>query len=235
MNWLRQTLAFTERGYLSLGVSMLRNSVKVSDTTKKKFFWADFFWEWSKNMTKILRCRFKQCFGPFTMFTAHTCFDTRHFMYLSNPAFCSLSIQREITSEAQIFLQTFQDFIYLSEMQKTIGKIFCDLEISAFELVPLKSRFYWERILVIGIQYVNSLKIWDTTNKEFLELIFFQSDQKYFKKMLSCRFKWCFARFNMLTVHRCSDTGFFRHFLQSIISEWNQLWGLSFFSNYSKF
>ena len=40
-------------------------------------------------------------------------------------------------------------------MQKKIQKIFFDLEIIAFELVKLNIRFYWERILVIGYQYVN--------------------------------------------------------------------------------
>ena len=40
-------------------------------------------------------------------------------------------------------------------MQKKIDKIFFDLEIIAFELVVLKTGFYWERILVIGCQYVN--------------------------------------------------------------------------------
>ena len=40
-------------------------------------------------------------------------------------------------------------------MQKKIAKIVFDLEIIAFELVPLDTRFYWERILVIGCQYVN--------------------------------------------------------------------------------
>ena len=40
-------------------------------------------------------------------------------------------------------------------MQKKIKKIFLDLEITAFELVALNSRFYRKRILVIGCQYVN--------------------------------------------------------------------------------
>ena len=40
-------------------------------------------------------------------------------------------------------------------MQKKIQKIFLDFEIIAFELVALDTRFYWERILVIGCQYVN--------------------------------------------------------------------------------
>ena len=40
-------------------------------------------------------------------------------------------------------------------MQKKIRKNVFDSEINSFELVALKIRFYWERILVIGSQYVN--------------------------------------------------------------------------------
>ena len=40
-------------------------------------------------------------------------------------------------------------------MQQKGEKKFFDFEIIAFELVALDTRFYWERILVIGCQYVN--------------------------------------------------------------------------------
>ena len=40
-------------------------------------------------------------------------------------------------------------------MKKQIEKMRFYFEIIAFELVPLDTRFYWERILVIGCQYVN--------------------------------------------------------------------------------
>ena len=40
-------------------------------------------------------------------------------------------------------------------MQKKIEQFCFDLEIIAFELVALNTRFYWERILVIMCQYVN--------------------------------------------------------------------------------
>ena len=39
-------------------------------------------------------------------------------------------------------------------MQKRVEKIFFDSEIIASELVALNIRFDWERILVIGCQYV---------------------------------------------------------------------------------
>ena len=40
-------------------------------------------------------------------------------------------------------------------MQKKIEKIFFDFEKIAFDLVPLDTGFYWERILLIGCEYVN--------------------------------------------------------------------------------
>ena len=40
-------------------------------------------------------------------------------------------------------------------MKKKVEKIFLDFEIIAFELVPLNTRFYSEKIVVIGCQYVN--------------------------------------------------------------------------------
>ena len=39
-------------------------------------------------------------------------------------------------------------------MQEKIEKIFFDFDIISFELVALDTRFYWDRILVIGCQYV---------------------------------------------------------------------------------
>ena len=39
-------------------------------------------------------------------------------------------------------------------MQKKIQIICFNLEINAFDLVALNTCFYWERILVIGCQYV---------------------------------------------------------------------------------
>ena len=71
-------------------------------------------------------------------------------------------------------------------MQKKIEKISFDFEIIAFELVLLKTRFYWERILVIGCQHVKkSVKIIDATKTEVLKVIFFHSYIKIEQK--DCR------------------------------------------------
>ena len=68
-------------------------------------------------------------------------------------------------------------------MQKKIEKIFFNLEIIAFELVALNTRFTETEYLSSGVNMLtNSLKISDTTKTEFFELIFFQSDQKIWQK-----------------------------------------------------
>ena len=96
--------------------------------------------------------------------------------------------------------------------KKEIEKLFFDFEIIAFELVPLDTRFYWERILVIWCQYVNKQsQALDTTKTEFFERIFFLNDQKIWQKFCRAEFKQCFGRFNMWTVHNSSDTGLFKH------------------------
>ena len=44
--------------------------------------------------------------------------------------------------------------MYNPKKQKEIGQIFLDLEIIAFEFFALNTRSYWERILVIGSDFV---------------------------------------------------------------------------------
>ena len=64
-------------------------------------------------------------------------------------------------------------------MPKKIKKIFFDLQIIAFELVVLNTRFTETEYLSSGVNMLtNSLKISDTTKTEVLELISFQSYQK---------------------------------------------------------
>ena len=42
-----------------------------------------------KYMTKLLSCRFGQCFGPFNMLTVNKCCDTELFRHLINDTFCN--------------------------------------------------------------------------------------------------------------------------------------------------
>ena len=67
-------------------------------------------------------------------------------------------------------------------MQKKLEKIFFDFQIAAFELVSLNTCPYCQRYFSSGVNMLtNSLKVTDTTKREFFELIFIQSDRKSHK------------------------------------------------------
>ena len=78
--------------------------------SQNRVFGADFFWEWSKNITKILPSRLKQRLRFFNMLTVHKCSDRRFFGVLSNSAFSSQWFQKEITSDPQLFFQSITNF-----------------------------------------------------------------------------------------------------------------------------
>ena len=69
-------------------------------------------------MTKILRGKFVHCVRPFNMLTAHKCSDTPLLGHLSNLGFCSLSFQKQITSEIHRFFQSIPNLMSILEMQK---------------------------------------------------------------------------------------------------------------------
>ena len=75
-------------------------------------------------------------------------------------------------------------------MQEKLQKIFFGLEIIAFQLVALNTRFYRGRILVIGSRYVNkqcqNLKYF---YEKIFELFFFSELSTNMENMMSCRFK----------------------------------------------
>ena len=56
----------------------------------------------------------------------------------------------------------------------------------------------------------NRLKVSHTNETKLFELISFQRYQKNMTKILPRRFKRSFAPFNILTVHKCSETRLFR-------------------------
>ena len=73
--------------------------------------------------------------------------------------------------------------MYIPKMEKKIEQSFFDFEIKAFELVSSNTRFYWERILVIGCHMLTkSVKISGITETVFCEPIWFQSDEKIWHK-----------------------------------------------------
>ena len=101
-------------------------------------------------------------------------------------------------------------------MLQKIQKIFFDFAVISFELVALDSHFYWERIVDIGWQYVNkqSLDFTYYENRPFRDDTLSEWS-KNMTKTLPCRFKQSFEPFNMLTFHKCSDTGLLGHVINS--------------------
>ena len=53
-----------------------------------------------------------------------------------------------------LLFQSIPNFMKILKKKEKIEKVIFDFEIIPFELVLLNTRFYWERILVIGCQYV---------------------------------------------------------------------------------
>ena len=66
LNWLRKTLAFTERQNFSSGVNMLTNSLNISDTTKTKFFELIFCLSHQKIWQKYCLADLSSLSDPFT-------------------------------------------------------------------------------------------------------------------------------------------------------------------------
>ena len=96
-------------------------------------------------------------------------------------------------------------------MQQKAEKKFFDFEIIAFELVALDTRFYWENTcdrvsvcqqIVLRFQILLKESLWSWFP--------FRAIKKCDKNSAN-RFKSSFGHFKMLTVHKCSDTGLFRH------------------------
>ena len=87
---MRYTLPFTERQYISLGVNMLKNNLKISDTTKTEFFeLISFQSDLEKGEIYCLADLSSVSYNLTCWFSFS--FLSRGFLaILSNPAFCSL-------------------------------------------------------------------------------------------------------------------------------------------------
>ena len=147
---------FYERECLSLGVNMLTNSLKISQTTKNDIFELIFFQRDQKIWQKYCRADLCSVSDPLTYWLSRSVL-LRGFL---EPRFKAPCFVHSIVSETNnlwdsSFFQIIWNLVEISEIQKKIQKIFFPFEIIAFELVSLNTRFYWQRIVVIRRQYVN--------------------------------------------------------------------------------
>ena len=76
-----------EKEHLSSGANMLKNSLKILDTTKRNIFWAELLSESRKNPVKLLLCRFQQYLRRFNMLTVQGCTELWLFRHLHNHDF----------------------------------------------------------------------------------------------------------------------------------------------------
>ena len=63
------------------------------------------------------------------MLTVHNRSDTGLFQHVSNPAFCNLQFEKQISFEAHPFFESILNFMSILEIRKKIEKMFLDLEI----------------------------------------------------------------------------------------------------------
>ena len=178
---------------------------EISDTTKTEFFQLKLFWSNQK-------IRQNHCLGDLNS--------------VSDPLTCWLSISVLTWGFFSIYVTML--FGNTSAMTlnffKKMLKIWCRFQEggknflknlgfgeNGFWLEPLNTHFYQGRILVIASQYVNKQSQDFTSYSERIFRTHVLSHwSKSMAKQLSCRYDQCFGPFNMLTVHKCSDTRLFR-------------------------
>ena len=154
MNWLRQTLAFTETEYLSLGGNMSTNSLKISDTTETIFL--DHISVQSHQEIWQKYCGAGLC-NVLDTLTYSLFISVPTHGHLSNPVFCSLYFKKKNDFRGSSSFSKYSKFdVDFGNAEKSSADFF-DFQKIGFELVALNTRFDWERMLVIGCQYVNKL------------------------------------------------------------------------------
>ena len=121
-----ELVALNTRSYwekiLFIGCQYLKKQSQDFTYYYNKYFWADFFSQRSKNMTKILLCRLKQSRAPFNMLTLHRCSETQLFRKLSNTTFCTLWFQKEMASDPHLLFQSILKLCKLRKCRKSFRK-----------------------------------------------------------------------------------------------------------------
>ena len=103
---------------------MLTNSLKISDTTKTEFFQWNFYQSDQKIWLKYWRADLSSVLEPLTRWLRKSVV-TRGFLVISvTPLFAAYNFTKKKTSDSHLFFQSIENFMYLSEMEKEIQKIF---------------------------------------------------------------------------------------------------------------
>ena len=194
------------------GVNMLTSSLKISDTSKTEFFELIFFQSNQKIWEKYFCPDLSSVSDPLTCWLYISVLIRGSLGIEVTPLFAVYNFIRKWTLRLIFCFNVIQILFRFRKCRKESHNTFFDLEIIAFDLVALNTGFKWERILVIGCQFVKK----QSQDFGYYEKRFFGADSfSEWSKNMTKIFPWTpkqfFAHFNMLTVHKCADTGLFSH------------------------
>ena len=137
---------------------------------------------WSKNITKILPCRFKHSFGPFNMLTVHKWSETELYTHLSNLALQSLISERNNLLGSSFVSKYFKFYIESWKAEKNSKNIFWFGD-NCIWIDTIKHSLLLREEFSSGVNVsANSLKISDISKTETFDLISLGIDPKIWQR-----------------------------------------------------
>ena len=134
---------------------MLTKSLKISDTSKKVLKGLISLENYQKISQK--HCRADLSSGSDSL-TCWLCISILIWGFLAfevTPLFPIYNFSKKSPVRLKFLLKVFKILCRFRKCTKNLTKVFFGFQITAFELVALNPRFYWENILVIGSHYAN--------------------------------------------------------------------------------
>ena len=191
------------------------------------------------NMMKMLWCRFRRCFGTFTILLVEESPETGLFRHLSEYVF---TVRTSKNTRSMTVIFWFNMFKILSRFQKCSKKF-------------RKISYFWDNWIWIGIvnlsllrtgyfssganMLTSSPKNWHVNKWDFFQLTWLGTDQLIWYKSFDPDFNRVWAR-SACCLSKCSLKRNFLEIylttiLESLIAEIQKLWGSSFLKKGSKY
>ena len=133
---------------------MLKNSLKIWDTTKK-FFEQIFFLSDQKIWQRYCCEDVSDLSDPLTWWPSISVLTTGFLGIWVTPLFAVYNLKKNYLWGSTLFSKYFKFYVDSGNAWQKIQKIFFDFEIDAFQLVALDSFFSCERIHFTACQYVS--------------------------------------------------------------------------------
>ena len=134
---------------------MLTKSLKISDTSKKVLKGLISLENYQKISQK--HCRADLSSGSDSL-TCWLCISILIWGFLGfevTPLFSIYNFSQKSPVRLKFLLKVFKILWRFRKCRKNLTKVFFCVQITAFELVALNPRFYWENMLVIWSHYAN--------------------------------------------------------------------------------